>query len=36
MYEIYVREAIENGLAENTAGRKTPVEDVRAELGLSE
>ena len=36
MYEIYVREAIENGLADSIAGRKTPVEDVRAELGLSE
>ena len=36
MYEIYVREAIENGLADSTAGRKIPVEDVRAEFGLPE
>ena len=36
MYEIYVREAIENGLADSIAGPKTPVEDVRAEFGLPE
>ncbi|HLG15440.1 MAG TPA: hypothetical protein VJH03_13200 [Blastocatellia bacterium] len=36
MYEIYVREAIENGLADSIAGRKTPVEDVRGEFGLPE
>jgi len=34
MYEIYVREAIEKGLADSNEGRKTPVEDVRAEFGL--
>jgi hypothetical protein len=36
MYEIYVREAIENGLADSLEGRKTGVEDVRAEFGLPE
>ena len=36
MYEIYVREAIEKGLADSTEGRKTRVEDVRAEFGLPE
>lgn len=36
MYEIYVREAIENGLADSLEGRKTSVEEVRAESGLSE
>ena len=36
MYEIYVREAIENGLADSLEGRKTRVEEVRAEFGLSE
>ena len=34
MYEIYVREAIEKGLADSNEGRKTSVEDVRAEFGL--
>jgi hypothetical protein len=34
MYEIYVREAIEMGLADSNEGRKTPVGDVRAEFGL--
>jgi hypothetical protein len=36
MYQIYVREAIENGLADSIAGRKTRVEDVRGEFGLPE
>jgi len=36
MYEIHVREAIENGLADSLEGRKTNVEEVRAEFGLSE
>ena len=36
MYQIYVREAIEHGLADSREGRKTPVEDVRAEFGLPE
>ena len=34
MYEIYVCEAIEIGLGDSNEGRKTPVEDVRAEFGL--
>jgi hypothetical protein len=36
MYEIYVREAIEKGLADSIEGRKASVEDVRAEFDLSE
>lgn len=36
MYEIYVRESIEKGLADSIEGRKTSVEDVRAEFGLPE
>ena len=36
MYEIYVREAIEKGLADGTEGRKVRVEEVRAEFGLPE
>ena len=36
MYEIYVREAIENGLTDSREGRKTSVEEVRSEFGLSE
>jgi hypothetical protein len=32
MHEIYVREAIENGLADSIEGRKASVEDVRASL----
>jgi len=36
MYEIYVREAIETGLADSVEGRKVSVEDVRAEFGLPE
>jgi hypothetical protein len=36
MYEIYVREAIENGLADSIEGWKTRVEDVRVEFGLPE
>lgn len=35
-HETYVREAIENGLADSLEGRKTSVEEVRAEFGLSE
>lgn len=34
MHEIYVRQAIESGLADSEAGRTTPVEDVRAQYGL--
>ena len=29
MYEIYVRQAIERGLADSNAGRTTPMEEVR-------
>ena len=36
MYEIYVRAAIEHGLVDSTEGRKTSVQDVRAEFGLPE
>lgn len=34
MREIYVRQAIESGLADSEAGRTTDVEQVRAEFGL--
>ena len=34
MHEIYVRQAIEAGLADSRAGRTTPVEQVRASFGL--
>ena len=33
-YQIYVREAIEAGLADSEAGRVTDVEKVREEFGL--
>ena len=33
MREIYVRQAIESGLADSQAGRTTDVEQVRAEFG---
>ena len=35
IHEIYVRQAIETGLADSQAGRTTDVEQVRAEFGLS-
>ena len=35
MYEIYVREAVERGLADAEAGRVTDVKRVREEFGLS-
>lgn len=35
MHEIYVRQAIEKGLADSKAGRTTSVEDVREKFGLS-
>jgi predicted transcriptional regulator len=35
MYEIYVRQAIERGLADSNAGRTKPIEEVRARYGLS-
>jgi len=34
MHKIYVRQAIESGLADSQAGRTTSVETVRAEFGL--
>ena len=36
MHEIYVREAIERGLADSRAGRTRDVRDVRAKYGLPE
>ncbi len=36
MHEIYVRQAIEVGLADGQAGRVTSVEDVRAKFGLEQ
>lgn len=36
MHEIYVREVIEQGLADSKAGRTTDVRKVRAKYGLSE
>lgn len=34
MREIYVRQAIESGLADSRAGRTTDVAEVRAKFGL--
>jgi hypothetical protein len=34
MYEIYVRQSIEAGLADSEAGRVKNVADVRSEFGL--
>jgi predicted transcriptional regulator len=36
MREIYVRQAIEAGLADSQAGRTTSVEELRAKFGLKE
>jgi len=36
MHEIYVREAIERGLADSQAGCSTSVREVRAKYGLPE
>jgi DNA-binding transcriptional regulator YiaG len=36
MHEIYVRQAIEAGLADSQAGRTTDVEQLRTEFGLSQ
>ncbi len=36
MYEIYVRQVIESGLADSDAGRVTSVQEVRAKFGLLE
>ena len=35
MYEIYVRMAIEKGLADSDAGRTTDVSEVRQKFGLN-
>jgi hypothetical protein len=35
MHEIYVRQAIEKGLADSQSGRTTRVEKVREKFGLS-
>lgn len=35
MYEIYVRQAIEAGLADSEAGRTVDVKEVRAKFGLT-
>jgi hypothetical protein len=34
MHEIYVRQSIDNGLADSEAGRLTDVTEVRAKFGL--
>ncbi|MBI3582912.1 MAG: hypothetical protein HY096_03045 [Nitrospinae bacterium] len=34
MYEIYVREAIEQGMADSMAGRTKEVKDIRLKYGL--
>ena len=36
MHEIYVRQAIEQGLADSQAGRTKQVREVRAKYGLPE
>jgi predicted transcriptional regulator len=36
MHEIYVRQAIESGLADSEAGRTQSVEEVRREFKLSQ
>ncbi len=36
MHEIYLREAIERGLADSRAGRTMDVREVRAKYGLPE
>ena len=36
MREIYVREAVERGLADSKAGRTKDVKDIRAKYGLPE
>jgi predicted transcriptional regulator len=35
MYQIYVRQAIEDGIRDADAGRLTDTEQVRAEFGLT-
>jgi predicted transcriptional regulator len=34
MYEIYVRQAIERGIADSDAGRVTPIEQIQAKYEL--
>jgi hypothetical protein len=34
MYQIYVRQAVESGIADSEAGRILPVSEVRARFGL--
>jgi predicted transcriptional regulator len=34
MYRVYVRQAVEQGLADSEAGRVVPVEEVRARLAI--
>jgi hypothetical protein len=34
MYEVYVRQAVERGLADSDASRTKPIEEVRARYGL--
>ncbi len=36
MHEIYVREAIDRGMADSRAGRTRSVQEVRAKYGLAE
>lgn len=36
MYEIYIRQAVESGLADSESGRVISVEEVRKKLGLPE
>ena len=36
MHEIYVREAIERGLADSKAGRTKDVKEIRAKYGFQE
>ena len=35
MYEIYVRQAVEAGLADSEAGRTLDVKEVRAKFGFA-
>ncbi len=36
MHEIYIREAIERGLADSNAGRTRDVQEIRDKYGLQE
>jgi predicted transcriptional regulator len=36
MYQLYVRQAIEAGLADSDAGRTVDVQEVRAKFGFSQ